>query len=138
MPTHASFNQLKLLYLPLRTPAELLKPVIYTVLTTTALFPPCSPKVVEMAPSFNLREETRQALFADAVKLCRHVGYRNAGTVEFMVDKSGKHYFLEVNPRVQVRQKLAFLGHTCICIPDGDWLFFCASPFVVSSACLRV
>ncbi|MEW5308009.1 MAG: hypothetical protein WDW36_010371, partial [Sanguina aurantia] len=59
-------------------------------------------KVVEMAPSFNLKEETRQALFADAVKLCRHVGYRNAGTVEFMVDKSGAHYFLEVNPRVQV------------------------------------
>lgn len=55
-----------------------------------------------MAPSFNLKEETRQALFADAVKLCRHVGYRNAGTVEFMVDKSGAHYFLEVNPRVQV------------------------------------
>eukprot|EP00798_Chlamydomonas_sp_ICE-L_P008825 gene8825-67_t len=59
-------------------------------------------KVVEMAPSIGLAEETRQALFNDAVKLCKHVGYRNAGTVEFMVDKEGKHYFLEVNPRVQV------------------------------------
>jgi pyruvate carboxylase len=36
------------------------------------------------------------------VRLARHVGYRNAGTVEFMVDQAGRHYFLEVNPRVQV------------------------------------
>ena len=50
-----------------------------------------------------LPESVRQALFDDAVKLCRHVNYRNAGTVEFMVDSAGKHYFLEVNPRVQVR-----------------------------------
>ena len=49
-------------------------------------------KVVEMAP----------APMEDAVKLARHCGYRNAGTVEFMVDKHGKHYFLEVNPRIQV------------------------------------
>uniref|UniRef100_A0A7R9V6Z0 Pyruvate carboxylase n=1 Tax=Chlamydomonas euryale TaxID=1486919 RepID=A0A7R9V6Z0_9CHLO len=59
-------------------------------------------KVVEMAPSYGLPEETRQKLFTDAVKLCKHVGYRNAGTVEFMVDLQGRHYFLEVNPRVQV------------------------------------
>ena len=64
----------------------------------------CLPQVVEMAPSYGLDEKVRQALFDDAVKLCRHVGYLNAGTVEFMVDKKGKHYFLEVNPRVQVRQ----------------------------------
>ena len=55
-----------------------------------------------MAPSYGLPDKVRDALFSDAVKLCRHVGYRNAGTVEFMVDKSGRHYFLEVNPRVQV------------------------------------
>jgi len=59
-------------------------------------------KVVEMAPSFNLDPKIRQKLFDDAVKLCKHVGYRNAGTVEFMVDKQGDYYFLEVNPRVQV------------------------------------
>lgn len=56
-----------------------------------------------MAPAFGLAEDIRQALFRDAVKLARHVNYRNAGTVEFMVDKHGKHFFLEVNPRVQVR-----------------------------------
>ena len=55
-----------------------------------------------MAPSTGLSEETRQALYKDAVKLAKHVGYRNAGTVEFMVDKLGKYYFLEVNPRIQV------------------------------------
>lgn len=88
-----------------------------------------------MAPSFNLREETRQALFADAVKLCRHVGYRNAGTVEFMVDKSGKHYFLEVNPRVQVRQKSQAWETPVSSFQKGIGMYMFAIPFVVSSAC---
>ena len=64
---------------------------------------PSRPQVVEVAPAPKLPNSTRKALYDDAVKLARHVGYRNAGTVEFMVDKDGKHYFLEVNPRVQVR-----------------------------------
>jgi len=59
-------------------------------------------QVVEVAPAFGLDPEVRKALHRDAVKLCQHVGYRNAGTVEFMVDKHGKYYFLEVNPRIQV------------------------------------
>eukprot|EP00882_Tetradesmus_deserticola_P002959 GHRQ01003143.1.p1 GENE.GHRQ01003143.1~~GHRQ01003143.1.p1 ORF type:complete len:576 (+),score=244.03 GHRQ01003143.1:188-1915(+) len=59
-------------------------------------------KVVEIAPAPNLAQSVKDALYADAVKLAKHVGYRNAGTVEFMVDKNGRHYFLEVNPRVQV------------------------------------
>ncbi|KAK9800249.1 hypothetical protein WJX73_006193 [Symbiochloris irregularis] len=59
-------------------------------------------KVVEMAPAVGLDEGTRAKLHADAVKLAKHVGYRNAGTVEFMVEPSGRHYFLEVNPRIQV------------------------------------
>lgn len=133
--------------------------------------------MVEVAPAPKLANATRKALYDDAVKLCRHVGYRNAGTVEvrrqappplqpcpacptcpalpshaacsplrsrpspsypppppatsthtsppprrapppptstphcppptpttqFMVDKDNRHYFLEVNPRVQVR-----------------------------------
>ncbi|CAL5223603.1 g6142 [Coccomyxa viridis] len=63
-------------------------------------------KVVEVAPAFGLDPEVRAALHRDAVKLCQHVGYRNAGTVEFMVDKHGDYYFLEVNPRIQVE-------HTC-------------------------
>ena len=59
-------------------------------------------KVVEMAPAVNLDPAVRARLHADAVKLAKHVGYRNAGTVEFMVDAQGRHYFLEVNPRIQV------------------------------------
>jgi pyruvate carboxylase len=39
---------------------------------------------------------------ADAVKLARHVGYSNAGTVEFLLDQSGKFFFIEVNARLQV------------------------------------
>ena len=60
--------------------------------------------MVELAPAFGLDPEVRQALHRDALKLARHVGYRNAGTVEFMVDKQGDYYFLEVNPRIQVHK----------------------------------
>jgi len=59
-------------------------------------------KVVEIAPAPNLDDRVRQAMFADAVKIARSCNYCNAGTVEFMVDKSGAHFFLEVNPRIQV------------------------------------
>lgn len=59
-------------------------------------------QVVEMAPAYGLDDTVRRALHADALKIARHVKYRNAGTVEFMVDKNGDYYFLEVNPRIQV------------------------------------
>ena len=57
-----------------------------------------------MAPAYGLDDSIRQALHQDALKIARHVDYRNAGTVEFMVDKNGDYYFLEVNPRIQVSQ----------------------------------
>lgn len=59
-------------------------------------------KVIEMAPAQDLTEETRKAILDDAVRLLSGAKYRNAGTVEFLVDKTGAHYFMEVNPRVQV------------------------------------
>ena len=59
-------------------------------------------KVVEIAPAPNLPESIRRNLLADAVKLCRHAGYQNAGTVEFLLDEDGRHYFIEVNARLQV------------------------------------
>jgi pyruvate carboxylase len=60
-------------------------------------------KVVELAPAPNLDPALRDRLCADAVKLARHVGYVNAGTVEFLVDTDlGRHVFIEVNPRIQV------------------------------------
>lgn len=59
-------------------------------------------KVIELAPAEGVKPETRQAILNDAVKLLSSANYRNAGTVEFLVDKQGNHYFMEVNPRVQV------------------------------------
>lgn len=59
-------------------------------------------KVVEVAPSATLAADTREQLFAYALKIMRHVGYVNAGTVEFLVDAEQNAYFIEVNPRVQV------------------------------------
>jgi pyruvate carboxylase len=60
-------------------------------------------KVVEMAPSPNLDASLREQICQAAVAIGRQVGYENAGTVEFLVDEeSGKFYFIEVNPRIQV------------------------------------
>ena len=60
-------------------------------------------KVVERAPAPYLTQEQREDLCALGRKICAHVGYRCAGTVEFLMDMdSGSFYFIEVNPRVQV------------------------------------
>ena len=59
-------------------------------------------KVVEVAPSFALKTETRQKLYEHALAITRHVDYSNAGTVEFLLDKDENIYFIEVNPRIQV------------------------------------
>ena len=59
-------------------------------------------KVVEFTPAFSVAPEVRQALYDDAVKIAKHVGYVNAGTLEFLVDRDGHHYFIEMNPRIQV------------------------------------
>ncbi|KAG6904100.1 hypothetical protein DXG01_012649, partial [Tephrocybe rancida] len=57
-------------------------------------------KVVEVAPATHLPKEVRQAIFGDAIKLAKSVGYRNAGTAEFLVDQMGRHYFIEINSRI--------------------------------------
>ena len=59
-------------------------------------------KVVEIAPSLNLQEKTRQALHDYALRIAKHVGYNNAGTIEFLIDENENVYFIEVNPRIQV------------------------------------
>lgn len=59
-------------------------------------------KVVEMAPAPHLDEKIRQQMADMAVKLAKHVGYENAGTVEFLCDSQGNFYFIEVNARLQV------------------------------------
>ena len=60
-------------------------------------------KVVEVAPSVALDDVLRGRICDAAVQLCGSVGYRNAGTVEFLLDVDrGEFYFIEVNPRIQV------------------------------------
>jgi pyruvate carboxylase len=60
-------------------------------------------KVIEVAPAANLDPEIRRELCSAAVRLAKGAGYRNAGTVEFLLDAdSGQWYFIEVNPRIQV------------------------------------
>ncbi len=59
-------------------------------------------KVFEEAPSAGISAETRTAILEGAVALARHVGYENAGTVEFLVGDDGSITFLEVNTRLQV------------------------------------
>src|SRR5690606_41001538 len=56
-------------------------------------------KVVEVAPSVNLSEETRNKLYNYAVAIARESSYDNVGTVEFLVDQLGEVFFIEVNPR---------------------------------------
>jgi pyruvate carboxylase len=59
-------------------------------------------KVIEIAPAPNLDPALRERICADAVAFARHIGYRNAGTVEFLLDRDGNHVFIEMNPRIQV------------------------------------
>ena len=59
-------------------------------------------KVVEFTPALSISKELRDTLCADAIKIAKAVDYRSAGTVEFLIDKDGNHYFIEMNPRIQV------------------------------------
>ena len=60
-------------------------------------------KLIEEAPAANLPDATREGLHSAAVTLARHIGYDNAGTVEFIVDAdTGEFFFLETNTRLQV------------------------------------
>lgn len=63
-------------------------------------------KVVEIAPSVSLKEQTRKNLHKYAVDICKEVGYQNAGTVEFLVDEEEEIYFIEVNTRIQVEHTI--------------------------------
>lgn len=59
-------------------------------------------KLIEYTPAFSLPKKLRESICKDALKIARAVNYRSAGTVEFLVDKSGEYYFIEMNPRIQV------------------------------------
>jgi len=96
-------------------------------------------KVVEIAPSLTLADDTLKQIYSYALKIGQAVDYTNAGTVEFLVDRHENIYFIEVNPRIQVEhtiteeitgidivraQILVAMGHTLhgteIDIPQQD------------------
>ncbi|MDU2122510.1 MAG: acetyl-CoA carboxylase biotin carboxylase subunit [Clostridium celatum] len=59
-------------------------------------------KVLEEAPSYILNDELREKIGEAAIKAAKAVNYVNAGTIEFLVDKYGDFYFMEMNTRIQV------------------------------------
>ncbi len=59
-------------------------------------------KIIEYAPAFSVSAKCRESICADAVKIAQSVSYFSAGTCEFLVDKNEQHYFIEMNPRIQV------------------------------------
>lgn len=85
-------------------------------------------KVVEVAPAYGLDLKMRQQLNEAALQLMEHVGYVNAGTVEFLVSGDA-FYFIEVNPRIQVEHTITEkvtgidIVKTQILIADGENLF---------------
>lgn len=89
-------------------------------------------KVIEIAPAPLLDDDIRQAILRDAVAFARSIGYRNAGTVEFLVDtagaRKGQHVFIEMNPRIQVEHTVTEeitdvdLVHTQMRIAAGETL----------------
>ncbi|ALG84256.1 pyruvate carboxylase [Gordonia phthalatica] len=59
-------------------------------------------KVVEIAPAVGLDSAVRERICRDAVAFAQQIGYACAGTVEFLLDQRGQHFFIEMNPRIQV------------------------------------
>src|SRR5207302_3842234 len=66
-------------------------------------------KVLEEAPSPHLPVESRQEMGRKAVQAALAVGYRNAGTMEFLVDEQNRYYFMEMNTRLQVEHPVTEL-----------------------------
>ena len=66
-------------------------------------------KVIEEAPSAFVTDEMRAQMSAQSIALAKQVGYESAGTVEFIVDQTGKFYFLEMNTRLQVEHRVTEL-----------------------------
>ena len=66
-------------------------------------------KLIEESPSAALTPETREEMEAAAERACRAVGYRNAGTFEFLLGPDGSFYFIELNARLQVEHPVTEL-----------------------------
>ena len=95
-------------------------------------------KIVEEAPYAQLPADVRAKMGADAVRVALSVGYQNAGTVEFLVDKHNNYYFLEMNTRLQVEHPVTEevvgidLVHTMLRIASGEPLPFTQEDIKIS------
>ena len=63
-------------------------------------------KMIEEAPSKVLNKDLRARMGDDAVKAAKAAGYTNAGTIEYVLDKDGNYYFIEMNTRIQVEHPI--------------------------------
>lgn len=66
-------------------------------------------KILEEAPCPVMTEELRKAMGEAAIKGAKYVGYKNAGTIEFLLDKNNQFYFMEMNTRIQVEHPITEL-----------------------------
>jgi len=63
-------------------------------------------KLIEIAPSLILNDELRKKMGESSIKAAKACNYSNAGTIEYIVDKSGNYYFMEMNTRIQVEHSV--------------------------------
>jgi len=88
-------------------------------------------KIIEESPSPTLNDEVRKKMSEAAVKITKAIGYNNAGTIEFLVDKNLNFYFLEMNTRIQVEHPVTEmvtgidLVQEQIMVAAGNPLSFC-------------
>ena len=75
-------------------------------------------KLLEEAPSAVVTKELRQKMGSVAVKGCQEVGYTGAGTIEFLLDKHGNFYFMEMNTRIQVEHPVTEMVYNCDLVKD--------------------
>lgn len=64
-------------------------------------------KVIEESPAACISDELRDAMGKAAVKAAKAAAYRNAGTIEFLLDEEGRYYFMEMNTRIQVEHAVS-------------------------------
>lgn len=94
-------------------------------------------KIIEEAPSSALSEELREEMGQMAVKAAVAAGYENAGTIEFLLEKNGNYYFMEMNTRIQVEHPITEsitgidIVKEQIKIADGERLPFTQEEIVI-------
>ncbi|KTT10131.1 acetyl-CoA carboxylase [Pseudomonas oryzihabitans] len=102
-------------------------------------------KVFEEAPSAALNESQREALCASAVRLAQSLGYRGAGTLEYLFDEhSGEFFFIEMNTRIQVEHPVSEmitgidLVQAMLRIAGGEPLTLCQGDICLQGAALEM